>query len=450
MNKINRFFFIIFIFTVVSSCSFDKKTGIWDGGEKEEKRIASLENEQSKIKSTTKIFSSNQDAIKELRPTQSVILSEPKNVLEWKMSGLNLQNSISNIYLPSIENRFLKKKIGKNKFSISQVSSPPLYFNDNIIITDDVGSIYSIQKNGKKNWKKNIYKKVKKKIYKNLSTFIHKDKIFIADNIGFIYSLNLSDGKLNWIKNHGIPIKSNIKIFDNKAFVINQDNRLIAFNIEDGTKIWDVRSILTFIKSQYFLSLAITKDGDVVLLTSSGDLMKVQGRNGRLYWSQNVTSVSSTYSNDFFKSSDILIHENAVIFSTTSSIYSFDLINGYLNWQKEVSSAKTPIVNGNYIFIVSESGYFLCLDIKTGKIIWSTNTFKTLKQKKQNTKVTGFILGSKKMYITTLNGFLIVCSATNGSIEYFKGLGDMITAPPIIVDSSLYILTKNSKILGYN
>ena len=186
------------------------------------------------------------------------------------------------------------------------------------------------------------------------------------------------------------------------------------------------------------------------MVTSSGDLVKVQGKNGTPYWSQNVTSVASTYSNDFFKSSDVLIDNNTIFFSTTSSIYSFNLMNGYLNWQKKVSSSRTPIINGNYIFIVSENGYFLCLDKKTGKIIWSINTFKTLKQKKQNTTVTGFILGSGKMYITTLNGFLIVCSANNGSIEYFKSVGDKITAPPIIVDASLYILTEDSKILGYN
>jgi outer membrane protein assembly factor BamB len=450
MNKINKFFFITLIFIYTSSCSFDKKTGIWESGEKEKERIAALENEQNKIKDTTKIYSSYKNPIDEVIASQNVILTVPYSIDEWKMPGHNLQNSISNVYLSGIDNRFLKKRIGKNKFSISQVSSPPLYFDGNIIITDDVGSIYSVHRSGKKNWKKNIYKKVYKKIYKNLSTFIYKDKIFVADNIGFIYSINLSDGKLNWIKNHGVPIKSNIKVFDNKIFVVNQDNRLIAFNTQDGAKIWDVRSISTFIKSQYFLSLAITQSGDIVMVTSSGDLVKVQGKNGTPYWSQNVTSVASTYSNDFFKSSDVLIDNNTIFFSTTSSIYSFNLMNGYLNWQKKVSSSRTPIINGNYIFIVSENGYFLCLDKKTGKIIWSINTFKTLKQKKQNTTVTGFILGSGKMYITTLNGFLIVCSANNGSIEHFKSVGDKITAPPIIVDASLYILTEDSKILGYN
>ena len=58
------------------------------------------------------------------------------------MSGLNLQNFVGNIYLSGIDNNFLKKKIGKNKFSISQVMASPLVFNDNIIFADDTGTIF--------------------------------------------------------------------------------------------------------------------------------------------------------------------------------------------------------------------------------------------------------------------------------------------------------------------
>ena len=82
------------------------------------------------------------------------------------MSGLNLQNSLGNIYLSGIENNFLKKKIGKNKFSISKVMSSPLFFNDNIIFADDSGTIFNINQKGKVNWKRNIYKKIYKKYIK--------------------------------------------------------------------------------------------------------------------------------------------------------------------------------------------------------------------------------------------------------------------------------------------
>ena len=115
----------------------------------------------------------------------------------------------------------------------------------------------------------------------------------------------------------------------------------------------------------------------------------------------------------------------------------------------------SPIVHGNRVYIVgclkaSQERALVCLDAHSGKIIWSTNILKVLKKKKQSTKITGFIMGSGKIYATTLNGYLIVCSAVSGNIEYFKKIGDQIIAAPIINNGSLYILTENSRILGFN
>ena len=90
------------------------------------------------------------------------------------------------------------------------------------------------------------------------------------------------------------------------------------------------------------------------------------------------------------------------------------------------------------------------MDRKSGDTIWSTNILKVLKKKKQNTIVTGFILGSGKIYATTLNGYLIVCSASSGKVEYFKKIGDPVTSPPVISDGSLYLLTKNYRLIGFN
>ena len=93
------------------------------------------------------------------------------------MSGLNHQNFLGNIYLSGINEVFLKKKIGKNKFSLSGVIASPLIFNNNIIFSDDRGTIYNITDKGDINWKKNIYKKIYKKIYKNLIFSIYQISI---------------------------------------------------------------------------------------------------------------------------------------------------------------------------------------------------------------------------------------------------------------------------------
>jgi len=66
------------------------------------------------------------------------------------------------------------------------------------------------------------------------------------------------------------------------------------------------------------------------------------------------------------------------------------------------------------------------------------------------TQITGFIMGSGKIYAVSLNGYLIVCSAVSGKVEYFKTIGGIITTAPIISNGALYILTENYRILGFN
>ena len=361
---------------------------------------------------------------------------------------------------------FLKKKIGKDKFSISKNSSSPLVFNKNIILSDDTGTIFSINQKGKINWKKNIYKKLYKKIYKTLTFSIYKNEIYVADNLGFIYKINVENGKVIWIKNHAIPLKSNIKIFKDKLYLINQDNRVLCLDVKEGSMVWDVRSVASFIKSQSLLSLAISKKGNLVILNSSGDLMKIKTENGQILWTLGTLGSFYAHDTDFFSSSDIVLTDNDVILSTLNSTFSFNLTTGQPNWQTQIGSTSTPIVDENNIFVVSDNGYLVNIDRKSGEIVMSANILKFLKKKdwknffttpyyaleeKQITsKITGVIMGSRKIYITSLNGYLIVCSATSGEIEYFKKIADIITAAPIISNGSLYVLTEKSRIIGFN
>ena len=260
----------------------------------------------------------------------------------------------------------------------------------------------------------------------------------------------MKNGKLIWIKNHGIPLKSKIKTFNDKIFLINQDNRILSFSTKDGSIIWNVRSIKSFIKTQNFLSLALSKQGDLITVDTAGNLTKVNSINGQVNWSLNTTGSALAHATDFFKSSDVVLTNQNIIFSTKSSIFSYNLLNGYVNWERKVSSISIPIVDEENIFFVTENGYFVIINMDTGKIISSTNILKILKKKNQFTKITGFIMGSGKIYSVTLNGYLIVSSASSGKVENFKKIGTPITSTPIINNGKLFIYTENSRILGFD
>ena len=109
MNKIkNSIFFLLFILLV--GCSFDDKTGIWTGNEEEKARIFQLEKTQDENKNIVSIYSSEAIYYKEISLGRTISISNPKKNLSWKMSNLNHQNFLCNIYLSGTDNIFLKKK----------------------------------------------------------------------------------------------------------------------------------------------------------------------------------------------------------------------------------------------------------------------------------------------------------------------------------------------------
>ena len=122
--------------------------------------------------------------------------------------------------------------------------------------------------------------------------------------------------------------------------------------------------------------------------------MKVKANNGQIYWSLRATDSKSALDTAFFKSSEIVIGDDDIIFVASSSIFSFNLYNGYLNWQEDIDSKNTPIIDGNNVFLISDNGYFVNIERSSGKIIWSINILKILKKRKQMTQISGFIMGS--------------------------------------------------------
>ena len=118
MIKKNIIFFLLLI--LLNNCSFDSKTGIWGDAEKERKRISKLEKDQKEIIKIEKIYSSDTNFKKEKSLAKSVNLKNPKKNSEWLMSSLNHQNFLGNLYLPTSNNTFLKKKNRKRQVFFSR------------------------------------------------------------------------------------------------------------------------------------------------------------------------------------------------------------------------------------------------------------------------------------------------------------------------------------------
>ena len=74
--------------------------------------------------------------------------------------------------------------------------------------------------------------------------------LIVADNIAKYYMVDIRNGNLVWTKNNLAPFNSQIKIYEDKFFIIDFSNTLRCFSVKNGNELWNVKTESSLIRSQ--------------------------------------------------------------------------------------------------------------------------------------------------------------------------------------------------------
>ena len=393
-------------------------------------------NKNSKI-----IFEKSKPITKELNPNLKIKLTK---LIKGEVFLGNNTNNTGNI---NFETNFSKTSNYKfasiKEFDFNQ---PELIFteDESIVFFDGKGSIFKINKDLKEIWKVNHYTKREKKLKPIIFFSQTKNRLIAADNLSKFYLIDLKNGNLIKSIESNAGFNSNIKISNDKFMIVDLNNTIRCFSINDGKEMWNYETENPFIKSRKKLSL-ITKGELVFFINNIGDLTAVNINNGSLFW-QTPTQSNVIYQDAFtLENSDLVFANDSIYFSNSKNeIFSIDARTGIVNWKQTVNSSLTPTIIENFIFSVSEEGYLFVLENKTGNIIRITDMLKNIKDKKNKIKPTGFVIARNIMYLSLNNGRLIKANVSTGEeLSIHKLSGSKILRPNIF-NGHMYILKNNA------
>jgi len=421
-----KFFFIILI--IFSSCSLEKKSFLKDKTITENKEI-----DLKKI--------DNKEIIKE---------GFDKNI------KINLSKIIKNNKFKELRNNYGREKFDSNldnvsKYKIKKIKNfsnfePTIVFNsDGLIFFEKDGALIKYDYSQELIWKKNFYSKQEKKSDILLKIAYENDILIITDNLAKYYAVNTQNGELLWSKTHLTPFNSQIKIYKDKFYIVDYENTLHCFSIEDGSKIWSYQTDNFFVKSKKTLSIIIENE-KVIFNNSIGDITALDVNKGFLLW-QTPTQNNLIYADSAsLVTSDLVLEKDFILFSNNrDEFYSINKDNGFLNWKQKFNSNIRPIITNDIIFTVSNEGFLHLIDSRNGNLMKSNNLFINFKAKHRQFIIpVGIALGSSNIFLSLNNGMLIVASIQTGEIvKTFKVDGNQISKP-FIFDNKLYIIKDNS------
>ena len=437
MNKI----IYLFILIILTGCSLNKNSKFWSTSEKI--------NEDTNTINTSKS--------EEILKKSSVYEKEFNQKLKIKVEG-NFNRDKKIDYLTNNNGRvnFDGKLQTLSRYKFSKIKNfykyePEIVFHDkSLIFFDNTGTILKFNEESKLDWKKNYYSKSEKKLKPILQFSNNENYLIAADNLAKYFLVNIETGELIWSKRNVAPFNSQIKIYQEKFFIIDFSNTLRCFSLKNGDELWSVKTQNSLIRSQKKLSIVIVKD-IVYFNNSIGDISAVDLNTGQLLWqlpTQNTLIYESSFS---LETSDIVTDNKSLYFSNNQNqFFSIDIDSGNFNWETKINSNLRPIIIGNILFTISLEGYLFLIDKNKGSIIRVTDVFDNFKSKKRNLiKPTGFILGKDNIYLSTNNGRLLVIDIANGKTISTLKIDNETILKPVFFDEKLFIV-KNNAIIRLN
>ena len=421
---------IILFILFFNSCSFDTRSGIWT---KEKISLNSKENNQIKELFKKEILNEN-----EFNPNLKLSIknfTESKNKYNGNNFGaLKVNSSFKNI-----------SKYSYSKIEYFEQFEPKAVFVDkDLIFFDKKGSIIKFDHESKIKWKVNYYSKKEKKLLPTLRFERSNKNLLVTDNFAKIYLINTSNGKLIWTKEHDVSLISQLKIENNKFYVLDSNNTFSCYSLLDGQKIWQFKSEKRLINSQKQTSVIISNDS-VIFNNTKGEIISLDKLNGNLNWLTPTIEYGESLQSFLVKNSDLVLDGNNIYFSNNkNSFFSLDVNLGFINWRQDISSKLRPIVIDNIILTISPKGYLYILEKNSGNIIRVTDIFYNLKSKKRKKlEINGFIATMDKIYLSTKNGKIIKVNIENGNIDLVYRLSRSKISKPYVNNSKIYIIKDN-------
>ena len=265
--------------------------------------------------------------------------------------------------------------------------------------------------------------------------------LYIGDDIGCMYALDIKNGKTRWTFETGMRIVGSPAISEGVVVFGSANYNIYGLCAQTGKELWHITT------QQAVMGAATIHQGVAYIGGGDGKMYAIDIHSGELKWSfdelQNYVLTRP------------LVYNNRLYFGAWDTyFYALNLADGSLAWKwnngkgnPKLSPASVwPVVADGKIFITAPDRYFTCLDAETGAEVWRTNQYKVR-------ETVGLSEDGKTVYSKCMWDTVVAMDATTHEpITRWASHADFgyehNPAMPLEKDGTLWVSTKNGLLLG--
>ncbi len=343
---------------------------------------------------------------------------------------------------------------GTNK---NNIVMPNLIAKESIIYTMDTQNrVLALNiKDGSQLWENNVGDRENSYSASPGGLAIIDDKLYVQFGGLKIVSLNAFTGTELWEKSFEFPIISGPVVNSKGVFVTLIDGTIMHLDRINGKLLWEDK--VENEKREVVGTGSVALNSSVVVSPRlGGDITVLDIIDGSFLFEDNLALLSPKSAIEQISSINAhpsIVENNVYAVAQNGRLISFDLLNGFLNWELEISSSQMPWIAGDSLFIITDDAKLLCIRRKDGEIRWITKlpylVEENLLRFQKFIVHFGPILASEKIYLVSSDNRLRVFDAKNGELIDEKKFAKGFSTPPIIINSILFLINDNAKLYAF-
>ena len=374
----------------------------------------------------------------------------------WSQPGGNSAKSMGHLALGGSPIRVWEARIAGVTKS-ERLAASPVVSGGTLYAMDTTGTVHAFDSaTGAKRWSVSFGGDGKKKqgrIAFGGGVSVDGAMVYATNGLGDVAALNASNGSTVWKKRPGGPLRGAPSVAGGSIYAMSQDNQIFALNAADGTTQWtEAAAVQT--AGVFGVAAPAVAQATVVSGFSSGDLIAYRYENGRTLWGDALsrTSVNTSVSTLSDIDADPVIDQGRVFaIGQGGRMVSLELVTGQRIWELNVAGISTPWVAGEWVFVVTDEAKVLCVARATGKVRWVSQLQRYRKNKAKNGPVswTGPVLAGERLILANSEGGLSYVSPADGKVVSSANVGAPVFLPPVVANSTLYILDNSGRISAF-
>ncbi len=281
-----------------------------------------------------------------------------------------------------------------------------------------------------------------------------KDRIYVTTGFGQLHAIDAKTGQDIWTHNLGAPTATQATVRGGIVYLASGDNKAWAFDAKTGRIRWQQATSDQPLSSTGPSSAVVT--GDLAVFGfSSAEMVAYLRQGGLQLWSSVLAGKRPAEAAKSFAAisgGPVLSGSRLYAGTLAGRLGAFDLRSGKLLWTAQEGAAGPVWPARGSLFVVNDNNELLRLDQSSGRVLWRQDLPKYVKpspSKATNIHMHfGPILAGGYVTVVSSDGVIRRFAPQTGAPADSIPLPDGAAAAPILVDSTMYIVSQKGQLLA--